>query len=199
VLRHPDGVAVDSAGNIWVADTGHDQIVEFSPSGRELQSLGSDGSGNGQLDHPQGLAFDSAGNVWVADQDNNRIEEFSATGGYLSQIAVATPDGIAIDQAGNRWVSSPSYADGNAVYEFTPAGTSLEYYGSTQASYGAFSNTAGIAIGPAGRIYVVNADYSLVTVLNPDGSFYTEFGLQSDPANAAEDLSFPQGTVRRET
>jgi phospholipase C len=193
VLRHPDGVAVDSAGDIWVADTGHDQIVEFSPSGRELQSFGSEGSGNGQLDHPQGLAFDSAGNIWVADQDNNRIEEFSATGSYLSQIAVATPDGIAIDQTGNLWVSSPSYADGNAVYEFTPAGTNLEYYGSTQASYGAFSNTAGIAIGPAGRIYVVNADYSLVTVLNPDGSFYTEFGLQSDPANAAQDLSFPQG------
>jgi phospholipase C len=193
VLRHPDGVAVDSAGNVWVADTGHDQIVEFSPSGRELQSFGSDGSGNGQLDHPQGLALDSAGDVWVADQDNNRIEEFSATGGYLSQIGVATPDGIAIDAAGNLWVSSPSYADGNAVYEFTPAGTNLQYYGSTQASYGAFSNTAGIAIGPGGKIYIVNADYSLVTVLNPDGSFYTEFGLQSNPANAADDLSFPQG------
>jgi phospholipase C len=193
VLRHPDGVAVDSAGNVWVADTGNDQIVEFSPAGRELQSFGSDGSGNGQLDHPQDMAFDSAGDVWVADQDNNRIEEFSATGSYLSQIAVATPDGIAIDPAGNLWVSSPSYADGNAVYEFTPGGTNLEYYGSTQAEYGAFSNTAGVAIGPGGKIYVVNADYSLVTVLNPDGSFYTEFGLQSDPGNASEDLAFPQG------
>jgi phospholipase C len=186
-------VAVDGAGNVWVADTGNDQIVEFAPSGRVLQSFGSDGSGTGQLDHPQDLAFDSAGNVWVADQDNNRLEEFSAAGSYLAQIAVATPDGVAIGPAGNLWVSSPSYADGNAVYEFQPDGTSLEYYGSTQASYGAFSNTAGIAIGPAGRIYVVNADYSFVTVLNPDGSFYTEFGLQRDPANAAEDLAFPQG------
>ena len=193
VLRHADGVAVDSAGNVWVADTGNDQIVEFSPSGRELQSFGTDGPGNGQLDHPQSLALDSAGDVWVADQDNNRIEEFSATGSYLSQIPVATPDGIAIDAAGNLWVSSPSYADGNAVYEFTPAGTNLQYYGSTQASYGAFSNTAGVAIGPGGKIYVVNADYSLVSVLNPDGSFYTEFGLQSNPAHATEDLAFPQG------
>jgi len=193
VLRHPDGVAVDPAGNVWVANTGADQVVEFSPSGRELQSFGSDGSGNGQLDHPQDLALDSAGDVWVADQDNNRIEEFSAAGSYLSQIAVATPDGIAIDTAGNLWVSSPSYADGNAVYEFTPDGTNLQYYGSTQASYGAFSNTAGVAIGPGGKIYVVNADYSLVTVFSPDGSFYTEFGLQSSPAHAAEDLAFPQG------
>jgi len=193
VLRHPDGVAVDSAGNVWVADTGHDQIAEFSASGRELQSFGSQGSGNGQLDHPQALAFDSSGDVWVADQDNNRIEEFSAAGSYLSQIDVATPDGIAVGSSGNLWVSSPSYADGNAVYEFTPEGTNLEYYGSTQAEYGAFSNTAGVAVGPAGKIYVVNADYSLVTVLNPDGSFYTEFGLQANPANAAENLAFPQG------
>jgi phospholipase C len=193
VLRHPDGVAVDATGNIWVADTGHDQIVEFSPSGHVLQSFGSSGSGNGEFDHPQDLAFDSSGDVWVADQDNNRLEEFSATGSYLSQIAVATPDGIAIDSAGNLWVSSPSYADGNAVYEFQPDGNNLEYYGITQASYGAFSNTAGIAIGPAGKIYVVNADYSIVTVLNPDGSFYTEFGLQGNPANGGEDLAFPQG------
>ena len=193
VLRHPDGVAVDSAGDVWIADTGHDQVVEFSASGHELQSFGSQGSGNGQLDHPQDLVFDSEGNVWVADQDNNRIEEFSATGSYESQIAVATPDGIAIDTSGNLWVSSPSYADGNAVYEFAPDGTNLEYYGSTQAEYGAFSNTAGVAIGPAGKIYVVNADYSLVTVLNPDGSFYTEFGLQADPRNAAQNLAFPEG------
>ena len=57
---------------------------------------------------------------------------------------------MAIDSAGNLWVSSPSYADGNAVYEFAPDGTNLQYYGSTQAQYGAFSNTAGIAIGRPG-------------------------------------------------
>ncbi len=192
-LLHPDGVAVDKAGDVWVADTGHDRIVEFSPSGSVLRSIGLSGSGNGQLDDPQDLAFDSAGNVWVADQDNNRLEEFSPAGSYLAQISVATPDALAIDSAGNLWVSSPSYADGNAVYEFSAGGESLEYYGSTQADYGAFSNTAGIAIGPAGRIYVVNTDYGLVTVLNPDGSFYTEFGLQSDAADAGADLEFPQG------
>jgi phospholipase C len=192
-LLHPDGIVVDSAGNVWVADTDQDQIVEFSPSGHVLKSFGSSGSGNGQLDHPQGLAFDSAGDLWVADQDDNRIEEFSASGSYLSQISVATPDAIAIDSSGNLWVSSPSYADGNAVYEFQPDGNNLEYYGNTQAEYGAFSNTAGIAIGPAGKIYIVNQDYGFVTVLNPDGSFYTEFGLQGNPANSAEDLEFPEG------
>jgi phospholipase C len=192
-LLHPDGVTVGANGNVWVADTGHDQVIEFSPAGHALESFGTVGSGNGQLDHPQGLALDGSGDVWVADQDNNRLEEFSAAGAYLSQIPVATPDALALDPSGNLWVSSPSYADGNAVYEFAPDGTGLEYYGSTQAEYGAFSNTAGIAIGPAGRIYVVQPDYGFVTVLNPDGSFYTEFGLQSAAKARAENLAFPEG------
>jgi phospholipase C len=188
---------VDSAGDVWVADTGQDQIVEFSPAGRELQSFGSAGSGNGQLDQPQGLAFDASGDVWVADQDNNRVEEFSATGAYLGQQPVASPFSIAIDAAGNLWVSSPSYADGNAVWEINPSLSAsdnpVNYYGTTQASYGAFSNTAGIALGQDDRIYVAQPDYGFVTVLNSDGSFYTEFGLQHDPASGAEDLEFPYG------
>jgi phospholipase C len=196
-LSQPDGVAVDSAGDVWVADTGQDQIAEFSPAGQELQSFGSAGSGNGQLDQPQGLAFDSSGDVWIADQDNNRVEEFSGTGAYLGQQPVATPFSIAIDAAGNLWVSSPSYADGNAVWEINPSlpasDNPVSYYGATQASYGAFSNTAGIALGQDGRIYVVQPDYGFVTVLNPDGSFYTEFGLRADPASGAEDLEFPYG------
>ncbi len=194
-LGQPDGIAVDAHGNVWVADTGQDKIVEFAPSGRELRSFGRYGTGKGRLSHPRGLALDSSGDVWVADQGNNRIEEFSATGSYRAQIPVASPWSIAIDRAGHLWIASPSYADGNAVYEFKPGDTSyLRYFGSTQASYGALSNPAGIAIGPAGRIYLVQPDYGFVTVLNPSGSFNTEFGLQPHAARGgARDLSFPYG------
>jgi phospholipase C len=191
-LRQPDGIAVGPNGDIWVSETGADQIAEFSPQGRELQAFGSPGSGNGQLNQPQDLVVTPGGDVYVADQDNNRVEEFSATGGYLSSIPVATPFGVALDASGDIWVSSPSYADGNAVYEFSPSGTQLLTFGATQASYGAMSNPAGIAVGPDGRIYLAQPDYGWVSVYNPDGTFYTEFGLQSSAGNAAEDLGFPQ-------
>jgi len=192
-LNHPSGIAVGPDGNIWVTDTGADQVVEFSPQGRQLTAFGSSGSGNGQLNDPQDLVVAPDGDVYVADQGNNRIEEFSPSGGYLASISVATPDGVALDAAGDIWVSSPSYADGNAVYEFSPAGTQLQTFGATQASYGAMSNVGGIAVGPGGRIYLAQPDYGWVTVYNPDGSFYTEFGLQSDTRQAGEDLEFPQG------
>ena len=75
-FNQPEGVAVDSSGNIWVADTGNYHIQEFNGSGVWLKTLGrSTSSANGQFNWPSGLALDSLGDVWVADQRNNRVEE----------------------------------------------------------------------------------------------------------------------------
>ena len=193
VLDQPEGVATDATGHVWVADTGHDRIVEFSPAGHVLAAFGSAGSGNGQLDQPVALAVSRSGDVWIADEGNSRVEEFSASGRYLASIKVPTPAGIALDADGDIWVSSPSYAPGNAVDEYSPAGRSLQSFGTTQAGYGDLGDTAGIAVGPAGRVYVAQPDYGWVSVFGRDGLFYTEFGLRSDPAQASEDLAFPQG------
>ena len=192
-LDQPEGVATDAAGHVWVADTGHDRVVEFSPAGHVLAAFGSAGSGDGQLDQPVALALSPSGDVWVADQGNSRVEEFSASGRYLASIKVPTPAGVAVDAAGDIWVSSPSYAPGNAVEEFSPTGRSLQSFGTTQAGYGDLGDTGGIAIGPAGRVYVAQPDYGWVSVFGRNGLFYTEFGLRSDPAQASEDLEFPQG------
>jgi phospholipase C len=193
-LDQPEGIALGSGGNVWVADTGNDRIVELSPAGRLLTSFGVKGSGDGQLDQPVALAIAANGaTVYVADQNNNRIEEFTAAGGYAGSISVPTPAGVALDGSGDLWVSSPSYAAGNQVYEFSPSGAQLLASGSTQASYGALGNIGGIAVGPEGKIYVAQSDYNLVSVFNPDGTFETEFGLQSNAANAADNLAAPEG------
>jgi phospholipase C len=193
-LNQPEGIALGPAGSVWVADTGNDRIVELSPAGRLLTSFGGKGSGNAQLDQPVALALSpTAGTVYVADQDNNRIEEFTAAGGYAGSISVPTPAGVALDRAGDIWVSSPSYASGNQVYEFSPTGAQLLSFGSTQASYGALGNTGGIAIGPDGKVYVAQSDYNVISVFGPDGTFETEFGLQSNTADATENLAAPEG------
>ena len=191
-LSHPEGVAVDTKGNVWAADTGNNRVVEFSSRGSELAAFGTEGSGNGQLDQPTALTVAPDGSVYVADQANNRIEEFTASGAFTASISVPTPAGVALDGSGDIWVSSPSYASGNSVYEFSAAGKKLTSFGSTQAGFGDLGNTGGIAACLDGRIYVTQPDYGFVTVLSTDGSFYTEFGLQSDPAKAARNLQFPQ-------
>jgi phospholipase C len=194
-LDHPVGLATDAAGHVWVADTGHDRVVGFSSAGRVLASFGSAGSGPGELDQPAGLAVTPFGDVWVADQGNNRVEEFSADGRYRASFAVPAPAGVALDTRGDIWVSSPAYAPGNSVREFSPSGHQMLSFGTTQAGYGGLSDPGGIAVGPGGRIFVAQPDFGLVSVFSPAGSFYTEFGLQAAPARAGEDLAFPQGVA----
>src|SRR5215467_1527428 len=65
-LSAPQGVAVDSKGNIWIADTGHDRIQEFDAEGKFIQEFGAIGSTSGLFSEPQGIAIDSEGNVWIA-------------------------------------------------------------------------------------------------------------------------------------
>jgi phospholipase C len=192
-LDQPEGIALDGAGHIWVADTGHDRIVEFTATGHVLTLLGSSGSGHGQLNQPTAVAVSRSGDIWVADQDNGRVEEFSPDGRYQVSIPVPTPAGVALDSRGDVWVSSPSYLPGSSVEEFTPAGRQLLSFGTTQAGYGDLGNTGGIAVGPAGSIYVAQPDYGLVSVFSPAGRFSTEFGLQPGTGKASENLQFPQG------
>ncbi len=158
-----------------------------------LAVFGAPGSGHGQLDQPVALAVTPFGDVWVADQGNSRVEEFSASGRYRTSFAVPTPAGVGLDTRGDVWVSSPAYAPGNSVREFSPAGHQLQSFGTTQAGYGDLGDPGGIAVGPGGRIYVAQPDYGLLSVFSPAGRFYTEFGLEPGTRQADEDLEFPQG------
>ena len=191
-LDQPEGITLDAAGHIFVADTGHNRVIEISPADRVLVTFGSGSGGRGQLDQPVAVAVSSFGDVWVADQGHSRVVEFTADGRYHAAIGVPTPAGVALDGRGNVWVSSPGYARGNSVEEFSPAGHQLLSFGTTQAGYGDLGDPGGLAVGPAGKVYVAQPDYGLVSVFSPAGRFITEFGLQPGIAKADEDLEFPQ-------
>ncbi len=193
-LDQPEGITLDAAGHIFVADTGHDRVIEISPADRVLVTFGA-GRGRGQLDQPVAVAVSSFGDVWVADQGHSRVVEFTADGRYHRAIGVPTPAGVALDALGNVWVSSPGSAQGNSVQEFSPAGHRLLSFGATQAGYGDLGDLGGIAVGPAGKVYVTQPDYGLVSVFSPAGRFITEFGRQPGLAKADEDLEFPQSVA----
>ncbi len=75
----PTGIAVDPAGNVYVADMLNNRIQKFDSSDNFITKWGSRGTGDGEFDHPNAVAVDSkSGNVYVGDFDkNNRIQVFA--------------------------------------------------------------------------------------------------------------------------
>jgi sugar lactone lactonase YvrE len=76
-LNYPAGLAFDSAGNLYIADSSNNRVREVLPSGMITTVLGTDAPGAtlpNQLNVPTGLAIDSAGNLDVADNGNQRIQ-----------------------------------------------------------------------------------------------------------------------------
>ena len=67
----PEGVAVDSSGNVYVADSGNNRIQKFNSNGGYLTQWGSPGSGDGQFKCPDGVAVYSSSNVYAAEETFN--------------------------------------------------------------------------------------------------------------------------------
>ena len=80
-LGHPYGVAVDAAGNVYIADTGNNAIEEWNATTQQVSTLVSTG-----LNHPESVAVDAAGNVYIADVDNNAIKEWNASTQQLTTL-----------------------------------------------------------------------------------------------------------------
>jgi DNA-binding beta-propeller fold protein YncE len=75
-LRDPGQIALDGAGNVWVADTRHDRVIAFTPDGTPLLAFGERGVGPGQFVEPTGVTVDCHGLVTVAEEGNNRVQQF---------------------------------------------------------------------------------------------------------------------------
>jgi phospholipase C len=166
ILAGPGGVAADPAGDIWVADTGHDRIAEFSPSGRLAATFGKN------LDQPAGIATDAAGHVWVADTGHDRVVEFSSAGRVLASFGSAgreldQPVALAVTPFGDVWVAD----QGNSrVQEFSAAGRyRLEFEVPTP---------AGVGLDARGDVWVSSPGYPANSVreYSPTGRQLRSFG-----------------------
>ena len=83
----PDGIAVDSSGNVYVSDYYNERIQKFDSNGNFITKWGTQGSGNGQFVEPEGVAIDSSGNVYVS-LTRTTVESRSST-----RMAISSPSG----------------------------------------------------------------------------------------------------------
>jgi tripartite motif-containing protein 2/3/tripartite motif-containing protein 71 len=111
-LTFPLGVACDSTGNVYIADSGNNRIQVFTASGKFLRKFGSYGKNEGQLDWPIGVAVDARDMVFVGEDGNHRISVFSPTGRFITSFGqrgerlgeFSSPRWLAMDDCGVLFV-----------------------------------------------------------------------------------------------
>jgi uncharacterized protein (TIGR03437 family) len=175
-LGFPYYLAVDAAGNLYIADTSSSRIRKLATNGIITTVAGGAGAGyagdggpatSAQLDRPDGVAVDASGNIYIADSLNNVIRKVSASTGIITTIAGTgvkgfTGDGgsavnaklnlpvdLAVDPSGNVFFSDQ---DNDVVRKIDTSGVITTVAGSGKAGYGGDGGPATSALlnGPAG-------------------------------------------------
>jgi sugar lactone lactonase YvrE len=182
-FNSPDGVAVDSARNLYIAEFGNSTIRKLTPDGTNwvvttiAGRAGSIGSANGtnsavRFNNPQGLAIDRAGNLYVGDSDNYTVRK-------------VTP-------VGTNWVVT------------TIAGRAGSFGNSDGTNNAArFNGFAGVAVDAAGNVYVADTDNHTIRQVTPIGTDWvvsTLAGSAGNPGSAdgtgnAARFDYPYGVA----
>ncbi len=202
----PHGVALDSATNLYVADTQNHVIRRITPAGVVTTIAGSagrhgnvDGVGSGaaQFNSPIGLSVDSAGNLYVGDSANQttrkvtpaavvttlagQVGVIGSTNGTGSGASFNSPQGTSVDSAGNVYVAD----NGNrTIRKITPGGAVTTFAGSTGlqgtndgvGSAARFNQPVSVAVDSANNVYVVDSGGETVRKITPGGVVTTLAG-----------------------
>jgi hypothetical protein len=122
VLKTAHHIKFDSRGNVWLADIGHHTVMQFTPEGKLLKTLGTRGAAGEDATHlnqPTDMAISPSGDVFVADgYGNNRIVHFDRNGRFVKAWGklgtgpgeFSLPHAIAMDSKGRLYVADRNNA-----------------------------------------------------------------------------------------
>jgi uncharacterized protein (TIGR03437 family) len=228
-LNRPAGVAVDSAGNLYIADMDNHRIrmvsggIVTTVAGNGLGQFSGDGgpATSASLNYPQSVAVDSAGNLYIADQFNRRIRKVSGgtittvagdgeagssgDGGPATSASIDQPVGVAVDSAGNIYIADES---SNRIREVsggiiaTVAGNGADGFSGDggPAASASLSYPWAVAVDAKGELFV--ADFGNARIRKVSGGIITtvagngNFGFSGDGGSATSaSLDSPVGVA----
>ncbi|WP_380156155.1 cell wall-binding repeat-containing protein [Kineococcus sp. R86509] len=199
-LNNPSGVAIDAAGNVYIADTRNHRVEKVDTHGMLSVIAGTGVAGAtitgtataSPLNLPYGVAVDASGNVYVADMRNNQIDKVN-TSGMLSVIAgtgargvpiagaatassLTDPTGVALDTAGNVYIADQS---NQRIEKVNPSGVLSIVAGNGNAGIAptpgpatasALSYPSGVAVDAAGNVYIADQSGNRVEKVDTAGN-----------------------------
>lgn len=202
LLNSPHGVSVDSAGNIYIADTSYNLLRRVSVSGIITTATN-------QLLFPWHAAIAPNGDVYVADAGDNRILKIAASSAAVSTFApslsLASPRDVAIDSFGNVFILD---SGNNRVLKATPDGSVVSYAGTGAQGYFGDGGPAiqaqldfpyGIALDAAGNLFISDSNNQRIRVVTvADHNINTiaginKSGYNGDNAPLGTAFNYPAG------
>jgi trimeric autotransporter adhesin len=218
-LFQPEAVAVDSSGNVYIADTGASRVRKVS--GNVITTVAGTGtagfSGDGgpatsaQLGWPVGLAVDTNGNLYIADQFSNRVRVISTAGiistfagggastgdGIVATGAQISPAGLAVDAANNVYIADTLSHKvrkivGGLITTVAGSGTA-SFSGDGGQAINAGMSPIAVRVDAAGNIYIVDLFNSRIRKVSASGIVTTiagngQFGFSGDGAVATNSV-----------
>ncbi len=221
----PEGVAVDTDGNVYVADKNNHKIRKITPAGAvsTLAGSGTLGSNEGigtaaQFNEPQGVAVDTDGNVYVADYGGHKIRKITPDGvvstlagsgtqgeadGSGTAAQFRSPQDVAVDASGNVYVAD---LVNEKIRKITPDGvvSTLAGSGTRGAVEGVgtaaqFDGPAGVAVDASGNVYVAETRNTKIRKITPAGAVSTLAGSgargAAEGVGTAAQFDRPQGVA----
>jgi DNA-binding beta-propeller fold protein YncE len=177
LFKYPWDLALDSSGNVYVADMLNNRIQKFDSYGKYITEW------NTNLSQPRGIAV-QGGYVYVANTGANNVVKYDTSGTFITSWGsygsgdgqFNQPNGIAVDSSGNVYVADTwNYR----IQKFNSSGTFLAKWGSSGSGNGQFSGPEGIAVNTEGEttyIYVADTGNSRIQKFTDTGTYQLQWG-----------------------